>query len=84
MSHSLYESLGIDTIPNFLRSRTANGLRRQMSRNNLRLRAYVEYKVMWVQSEGVWYAWYNENQIHRDAAGDQLDQPERPAPTSEG
>lgn len=50
-------SLGPDTVPDFLSSQTARGLRRKMLRNNIRHKGFVVYQdIQFV--DGLWYAWY--------------------------
>ena len=58
MAYHSISNPGMDNIPNFLRARSPQGLRRLMRRNNLRLRAFIKYDIQWVDSEKQWYAWY--------------------------
>lgn len=48
----------MDTIPNFVKSKSPQGLRRLMRRNNFRFRAFIKYDIHWVDSEKTWYAWF--------------------------
>jgi hypothetical protein len=57
---SYNQSMGMESIPNFLKARSAQGLRRLIRRNNLRLRSFVVYNIQWVESEKSWFAWYVE------------------------
>lgn len=44
-------------IPNFIRARSPNGLRRAMVRNNARLGMFVKYfDIQFVNGE--WFAWF--------------------------
>lgn len=60
MGWTLYPSTGVDTIPNYLKAQSPRRLRQLMLRNNVKHRGFVEYQdIQWVESEGMWYAWYN-------------------------
>lgn len=59
-------NLGVEDIPNFLRARSAAGLRRAMLKNNLKHKAFVQYfDIQFNEAERVWYAWYFSN-LSRD------------------
>lgn len=60
MASYFQRPLNADTIPNFITSETARGLRRKMSKNNILQKGYVYYHhIQWVESEGLWYAWFD-------------------------
>lgn len=51
--------LGPETIPQFLKARSAEGLRRAMRINATRFKAFITYtSIQWVESEKSWYAWF--------------------------
>lgn len=50
--------LGADTIPNFVTARTPQGLRRAMSRNNMKFKAFIVYRdIQFVNDK--WIAWFD-------------------------
>lgn len=61
----------LDVIPNFLRAQSLTGLRSLMSKNNLRLKAHVQYfNIQFVkggvddpQNRGYWIAFYYESEL---------------------
>lgn len=74
MALTLNNSMGMESIPNFLKSSSPQGLRRLMRRNNLRLRSFVVYDIHWVQSEKSWFAWYLEPREKEQAGADSDEQ----------
>lgn len=59
MGISYFESSDVATIPSFVTARTPRGLRRSMQRNNIKHRGFVVYQdIQWVESDGLWYAWF--------------------------
>lgn len=50
--------LGINTIPNFITARTAQGLRRAMLRNNTKHKGFVTYQDIQQLKDGTWIAWF--------------------------
>lgn len=53
------DSMGVLAAPKFLSATSPRMLRREMIKNNVRLKAYVLYTdIRYVESEGKWYAWY--------------------------
>jgi hypothetical protein len=48
-----------NTLPNFIKARSAKALRVSMIKNNVRLKmSYVDYHIVYDGKN--WYAWYNE------------------------
>ena len=74
MAFTSVDNPGVATIPNFLRARSANGLRRLMRMNNIRNRGFVHYEITWVESEKQWYAWYYVDELKmKDRGGENTD-----------
>ena len=58
----MHSAPSMESIPNFIRAKSPQGLRRLMRRNNLRRRGFVQYNIIFVESEKLWYAWYYLNE----------------------
>jgi hypothetical protein len=63
-----YEPLGVNSIPNFVRAGSPMALRRLMLKVNRKFKGYVQFSTPhFVESEGVWYAWYVDTSNPKDA-----------------
>jgi len=59
MGISYYEKAGINTVPAFLKAKSAKGLQRIMLLNNQRHKGFVVYQdIQWNATDRSWYAWY--------------------------
>jgi hypothetical protein len=48
-------------IFNFISAGSGNGLRRLMMKNNLKWGISFDYKILYVENEKKWYAWYRSD-----------------------
>jgi len=56
------QALGPETIPTYLKARSAEGLKRAMRLNAIKQKGFVNYHaIQWVESEKAWYAWFYIN-----------------------
>ena len=59
MASYFQSPLGINHVPNFLRARSAAGLRRAMLINNTKQKGFVKYfDIQWISEEKAWFAWF--------------------------
>lgn len=60
MGISYYNGAGVNTVPAFLRSKTAAGLQRAMLKNNMKHKGFVVYQDIQFAG-GFWYVWFYIN-----------------------